>query len=104
VFGDLSWRHPQWWGFFAGVEARWQGDVPVNDINSEFADSYFVASARAGFEQRTGDWRFSEFARIDNMLDEEYIGAVYVNDANSRFYAPAPERNYLFGVNASYAF
>jgi iron complex outermembrane receptor protein len=104
IFGDLSWRHQQWWGFFAGLEARWQGDVPVNDINSEFADDYFVASARAGFEQRAGDWRFSEFARIDNILDEEYIGAVYVNDANSRFYAPAPERNYLFGVNVSYAF
>jgi len=41
---------------------------------------------------------------VDNLLDEEYIGAVYVNDANQRFFAPAAERNYLVGASAAYRF
>ena len=103
VYGDIGWRYPVL-GFSTGLELRWQGNVPVNDSNSEFANSYFVAAVRGGFEQRTGDWRFTEFARVDNVFNELYIGAVYVNDGNGRFYAPAAERYYTVGVSASYQF
>ncbi|MBC8007569.1 MAG: TonB-dependent receptor, partial [Prolixibacteraceae bacterium] len=103
VYGEIGWRYPAW-GFSTGVELRWQGNVPVNDSNSQYADDYFVAAVRAGFAQRTGDWLFTEFARVDNAFDEQYIGAVYVNDGNGRFYAPAAERNYTLGVSVSYAF
>ena len=103
VYTDISWRHPAW-GFMTGLEVRWQGDVAVDDRNSEFADSYVVTAIRAQLEQRSGDWRFAEFARVDNLLDEQYIGAVIVNDGNGRFYAPAADRNFTVGLNASYAF
>jgi iron complex outermembrane receptor protein len=103
VYADLGWRKTEW-GFSTDVEVRFQGDVPVNDRNSEFADRYTVAAVRAGFEQRSGDWRFTEFARVDNVFNKQYIGAVYVNDGNGRYYAPAAERNYTLGMSASYAF
>lgn len=103
VFGELVWRYAPW-GFSTGFEARWHGDVTVDDLNSESADDYFVAAIRAGFQQTSGNWRFSEFARVDNVLEEEYIGAVLVNGGNGRFYAPAAERNYTIGLSASYAF
>jgi iron complex outermembrane receptor protein len=104
VYGELGWSQPAWLGFSTGVELRWQGNVPVNDANSEFADDYFVAAFRAGFEQRSGDWRFTQLARVDNLLDELYAGAVYVNDGNGRYYAPAAGRNYTLSVSASYEF
>lgn len=100
---DLAWRYPKW-GMSTGVELRWQGDVPVNDRNTEFAGSYWTAGVRVFFAQNVGGWRFSEFARIDNLFDERYVSAVYVNDANGRFYAPAPGRNGLVGVSAVYSF
>ncbi|HWA14075.1 MAG TPA: TonB-dependent receptor [Burkholderiales bacterium] len=103
VFGEVSWRYAPW-GFSTGFEARWHGDVMVDDVNSEKADDYFVAAVRAGFRQASGDWRFSEFARVDNLFDEEYIGAVLVNGGNGRFYAPAAERSYTVGLTASYSF
>jgi iron complex outermembrane receptor protein len=103
VFGELGWTAPGL-GFSAALEARWNAKVEVNDTNTEAADSYAVANLRGGFEQRFGGWRLQEFARVDNLFDEHYIGAVYVNDANGRFYAPAPERNYLVGVSAAYRF
>jgi iron complex outermembrane receptor protein len=37
-----------------------------------------------------GPWRFTEFARIDNLFDRQYIGSVVVGDGNGRYYEPAP--------------
>ena len=103
VYGELSWAY-QPLGFSTAFEARWNGKVMANDVNTVAADAYFIANLRAGLEQNSGNWRFSEFVRVDNLLDEEYIGAVYVNDANQRFFAPAAERNYLVGASAAYRF
>jgi iron complex outermembrane receptor protein len=103
VFGELSWRYAPL-GFSSAVEGRWTGRVQVNDVNTVSTASYFVANVRAGFEQTSGDWRLNEFVRVDNLFDEKYIGAVYVNDANGRYFAPAPERGYTVGVSASYRF
>ena len=63
-----------------------------------------VASLRAGLRQATGRWQFSQFLRIDNLGDKKYSGSVIVNEGNSRFFEPAPERNYLVGISASYGF
>jgi iron complex outermembrane receptor protein len=63
-----------------------------------------VANLRAGFTQRSGGWTVSEFARVDNIFDRQYVGAVRVNDGSSRFYEAAPTRFGMVGVNASYAF
>lgn len=103
IFGELAWRYVPA-GFSTALEARWNGKAYVNDTNTATADSYFTVNLRAGFEQKLGAWRLKEFARVDNVFDEEYIGAIYVNDQNARYYAPAPERSYLAGVSASYRF
>jgi len=103
VAAEASWRHAAS-GFGAGVELRWNGKVWVDDVNSEAAANYLVAHVHAGFEQRAGGWRLQEFVRVDNLLGREYVGAVYVNDGNGRYYAPAPVRGYVVGLSAAYAF
>lgn len=86
-------------GFNAALEGRWAGRVLANDTNRDQADGYFMAALSAGFEQRGKGWRVNEFLRVDNLFDRNYVGAVYVNDANGRYYAPAPGRNYLLGAS-----
>jgi iron complex outermembrane receptor protein len=103
LFGELVWRHTAS-GFHAGVELRANGKVYVNDVNSAFADPYTVGNVRAGFEQRSKKWRLTEFVRIDNVTDRQYIGSVIIADSNSRFYEPSPGRNYLLGLNAQLSF
>jgi len=78
--------------------------VYVNDPNTEAAGAYTVWNLRAGFEQRGRNWRISEFVRVDNITDRQYIGSVIVSEANNRFYEPAPTRNVLVGVQASLQF
>jgi iron complex outermembrane receptor protein len=103
LYAELIWRHAAS-GFHAGVEARRVGRIAVDDLNSEFADSYAVVSARLGFEQRGRRWRLNEFVRVDNVADRHYAGSIIVADGNRRFYEPAPGRNYLLGVEVSAAF
>lgn len=98
AFAELAWRHAAS-GFSTALEGRWNSRIQVNDVNSEAAGGYFVASLRGGFTQVEGAWRFEEFLRIDNLFDRKYIGAIYVNDGNGRYYAPAAGRGYLAGVS-----
>lgn len=103
VFAELAWRHPAS-GFSSAIEGRWNSHIQVNDVNSESADGYFVASLRGGFVQKMDSWRFEEFLRIDNLFDRKYVGAVYVNDGNARYYAPAAQRNWMIGLSVTNRF
>jgi iron complex outermembrane receptor protein len=99
----VVWRHAAS-GFHAAAEARHNGKIYVDDANSEFAASYTIANLRAGFEQRRKDWRFTEFVRVDNITDKQYVGSVIVAEANRRFYEPSPGRNWLVGISAELTF
>lgn len=103
AFAELAWRHPAS-GFSAAIDGRWASRIAVNDVNSESTDGYFVAGLRGGFVQTHGAWRIEEFLRIDNLFDRKYIGAVYVNDGNGRYYAPAAGRSYVAGIGVTRRF
>ncbi|MFN7086450.1 MAG: TonB-dependent receptor family protein [Burkholderiales bacterium] len=103
LYGELVWRHPAS-GFHAGVEAKRNGKVYVDDLNNEAAAAYTVWNLRAGFEQRGKNWRLSQFVRVDNVSDRRYAGSVIVAESNSRFYEPAPGRNWLAGISAALGF
>ena len=102
-YAEAAWRHAPT-GFRAGAELLYRDRVAVNDINSEFADAFTVLNLVFGFQQQGAKWRLSEFLRVDNVTDKNYIGSVVVNDANGRYYEPAPQRSILLGVQASLKF
>ena len=102
-FGEVVWRHAPS-GFHAGVEYRHSGKIYVNDQNAESAAAYNVWNLRAGLQQRGKGWKLTEFVRIDNVGNKNYIGSVIVADANNRYYEPAPGRSYMIGVNAEFQF
>jgi iron complex outermembrane receptor protein len=103
VYGEIGWRY-ETIGLSTAVEARWVDKAFTNDLNDESADAYTVVNWRLGFEQKFDGWRLTEFARVDNIFDEEYVGSVIVNEANRRYYEPAPGTNYTVGVSVSYRF
>lgn len=103
LYGELTWKYAPL-GMTAGVEELWVGKVYANDTNADTADRYSVTNLRVGFEQPVGGWKLSEFARVNNVGDNSYVGAVYVNDGNGRYYAPAAGRNWLAGLSAAYRF
>lgn len=103
VFGELSYAHEPI-GFMGAIDIYGQGKVDVDDRNSATAGEYWTINLRGGFRQQWGPWELSQFLRLENLLNRDYTGAVVVNDANERFYAPAAGMTYLLGVTATYAF
>ena len=103
LYGELRWRHvPS--GFSAVLEAQHRSRIAVNDINSDFADGYTVANLALGFAQRANGWQLSEFVRVDNLADRQYIGSVIVNASNTAYFEPAPGRNSTIGMQAKHGF
>jgi len=103
IYGEVSWKAPAA-GFSTAFEARYNSKVYIDDRNTDIAPSYTIFNLRAGFKQSVKNWNFSEYVRIENLFDKEYIGSVRVNDSNSRYFEPAPGRNYILGVSAGYSF
>jgi iron complex outermembrane receptor protein len=103
LFAEAAWKH-QPIGFQTALEMRYNSKVYANDANTASVDDYTIFSLRGQFRQKYKDWTVTEYARIDNIFDEKYVGSVRVNDANNRFYEPAPGRNWIMGVKATHAF
>jgi iron complex outermembrane receptor protein len=101
--GEGVWRHAPT-GFHAGIEIHSAGKVYVNEQNVDAAPAYTVVNLRAGLEQRTGKWQFTEFVRVDNVGDQKYAGSVIVSEARNRFFEPAPGRNAMIGFQATATF
>jgi iron complex outermembrane receptor protein len=98
AYAQLSYRQPK---FFTYVEALYRSRVPVDDVNSEFADAYTVLNFVVGLVQQAPGWRISEYVRLDNVADRDYAGSVIVNDGSRRFYEPALGRNINAGIQVS---
>ena len=97
AYAQLRYRQPR---FYTYLEALYRSRVPVDDVNSEFADAYTVFNLVAGLVQQGAGWRISEYVRLDNLTDRDYVGSVIVNEGNRRFYEPSPRRNMSVGIQA----
>ena len=100
VYLGLTWSYSPL-GFATTLETQGRGKIYADDRNTDAAAGYWVANWRAGFEQQSRHWRFSEFVRIDNLANRAYVGSVIVNETNSRFFEPAPGRTAYVMFNAA---
>jgi iron complex outermembrane receptor protein len=100
LYAGLTWSYAPL-GFSTTLETQGRARIYADDRNSDAASGYWVANLRAGFEQETRHWRFSEYARIDNLADRTYVGSVIVDETNFRFFEPAPGRTAYIMFNAA---
>lgn len=88
--GERGWR--------ASLDGNYVAAVPVNDLGSDRAPAYFVAGTDVGYGFELTSGQLRAFARIDNLFDRRYAGSVIVNDANGRYFEPAPGRTAMLGL------
>jgi iron complex outermembrane receptor protein len=103
AYAELGWTYAPL-GFSTTLAGRWASRVYTDDANSAYAAGYTVFNWRAGFQQQGRGWRLAEFVQVNNLTDKQYVGSVIVNAANAQFFEPSPTRNWLVGINASFAF
>lgn len=102
LFTSVGWRPAQGWQ--GGAEWRFMDTVAAKTDNSAYAPAYSTAAIYGGYKFELDKWQIGAFARVDNLFDKDYIGSVIINDANGRFYEPAPGRNWTLSVSANYRF
>ena len=100
LYLGVTWTYSPW-GFSTTLETLARAQIYADDRNSQAAGGFWVTNLRAGFQQETRHWRFSEFARLDNLADRAYVGSVIVNETNSRFFEAAPGRTAYIMFNAA---
>jgi iron complex outermembrane recepter protein len=101
LYAGLTWRHPSS-GFFATAETLVRSRIYADDRNTGHAGGYWTENLRTGFQQKSPGWQTSEYLRIENLFNKAYIGSVIVNDANSRFFEPAPGLSAFVMFEAKY--
>jgi iron complex outermembrane recepter protein len=100
VYLGLMWSYSPL-GFSTTVETQGRSKIYADDRNSDAASGYWVVNWRAGLQQESKHWQFSEFVRVDNLANRAYVGSVIVNESNSRFFEPAPGRTAYLMFNAA---
>jgi iron complex outermembrane receptor protein len=104
AYAELAWKDSAD-RFGAALEGITTGKIYADDANADqAAPGYGIVNARVSANQQWNGWRFKQFARLNNLLDKNYVGSVIVGDTNKRYYEAAPQRNWLLGVSAAYQF
>ena len=97
AFGLLAWRPLA--NTEVAAEVRLQGDMPVNDLNSDFSQTATVTALRASQTFALGPGTLSLLARVDNITNRVYAGSVIVNETNGRYFEPASGRIWLLAAH-----
>jgi iron complex outermembrane receptor protein len=103
VYGEIDWHDPAS-GFYTSVNGQWQTRMYVDNQNSAYAAGYFTAGIAGGFKQEFGKFGFDEFARVNNIFNRAYVGAVVIAANNGEYYEPSPGRNFIIGATAKLSF
>ncbi len=96
AFASLAWRALAQTEL--ALELRYQGEMPVNDRNSDFSPSATLVGLRLSHDIALGPGTLSLLARLDNLTNQAYAGAVIVNETNGRYFETAARRNALLSL------
>jgi iron complex outermembrane receptor protein len=98
-YAELRWR-PGWADW--QLEWRAQSKLYVDDRNTQAAPGYGLVNLAVARSFGAGRTAARAFVRVNNVFDKGYVGSVIVNEANGRYYEPAPGRAWLAGLDLSF--
>ncbi len=86
-------------GLYMNFTFNFTDEIPLNDANTVYADSYRLLTLKTGWKQQINHKHLIDiFFGIDNLLDEKYSLGNDLNAFGRRYYNPSPERNYYVGL------
>jgi iron complex outermembrane receptor protein len=84
-------------GLYTNITVNYVDEMPLNDANSAYSDSYFLAGIRLGYRNKMGSGPFEFFGGVDNLLNEKYSLGNDFNAVGGRYFNAATGRNFYFG-------
>lgn len=98
AYGEIRWTQPST-GWRLGLTLQALDQVPVDDAGTQHAPGYALWGLDAAYS-RSGSG-LSGFVRMQNLLDQRYIGSVIVNESNGRYFEPGPGLGFFAGLQYS---
>ncbi len=89
-------------GFYLNTTFNYTDRIPLTDANTDFAAGYRILGSRLGFKKEFRRFHVNVFGGIDNAFDEKYSLGNDLNAIGSRFFNPAPGRNFYSGLTLRY--
>lgn len=103
-------------GFTLRTTYQFEGEMPLNDANTQFRQFYNLLHTKASFEplqiwrpDLLNDWEIEFFGGVNNVLDELYAASVIPNAVGfggsaPRYFYPGMPRNWYAGLSLEYDF
>ena len=103
-------------GFSLRSTYQFEGEMPLNDANTEFRDFYNLVHLKASLTpldiwrpRFLNGWEIEIFGGVNNVLDEHYAASVIPNavgfgGSDPRYFYPGMPRNYYGGMGVGYNF
>lgn len=88
-------------GLQASLSYYFSDQLPLNDANTEYAESYHLLSLKAGYALKQNRWSFRLSAGADNLLDQRYSLGNDINGFGGRYYNAAPGRSYFVSLTVA---
>lgn len=86
-------------GLQASLSYYFSEQLPLNDANTEYAESYHLLSLKAGYALKLSRWSLRLSAGADNLLDQRYSLGNDINGFGGRYYNAAPGRSYFVSLS-----
>ena len=92
-------------GLYLNLTHQFVDEIPLNDSNTVFQDTYNLLGTRLGWRETLGSrWDVEIYGGVDNLLDEDYSLGNDLNAFANRFFQPAPGRNYYGGFKLGFRY
>ena len=97
-------------GFELFINFRSVGELPLDDANSEYTDSYNLLNFKASYSLKIlKSLELNLYGGVNNALDEHYAASIVTNAVGfgsqaPRYYYPGNPRNYYGGLQLNYGF
>jgi iron complex outermembrane receptor protein len=89
-------------GLYGNINYTYTSELPLNDANTDFADSYNLLGAKIGYRFILNkNFSIDIFGGVDNLLDETYSLGNDLNAFGGRYYNAAPLRNFFLGIRGN---
>ncbi|MFN1836202.1 TonB-dependent receptor family protein [Balneola sp. MJW-20] len=86
-------------GFYSSISWNFTDEIPLNDANTVYSESYNLVQLKAGFRTEIfDDIQLNIYGGIDNLLNETYSLGNDLNAFGARYFQPAAERNFFGGL------
>lgn len=86
-------------GLYANFTFQYSDEIPLNEENTFFSEAYQLIQTRVGYRKGTKRVDYEFFGGVDNLFNEQYSLGNDLNAFGKRYFQPAPERNFYFGLN-----